>query len=81
MEARIADELDHVQGLLDEVANDLIGDAVLLQRHGHALQHFDNACQIIGHLSTILRTDDRRAAIADVKLEALRARLLRKPDA
>lgn len=80
VEARIADELDYVQRMLDEVANDLIGDALLLQRHGQTLQHFDNACQIIGHLSAVLKAEDRPAAVTGIKLEALRARLLRKPN-
>ena len=79
-EARVADELDHVQRLLDEVAGDLIGDAALLQRHGDALQRFDNACQILNQLSAILKAEDRAAAIAKVNLEALRDRLLRKPE-
>ena len=79
VEARVADELDHVQRLLDEVAGDLIGDAILLQRHGEALQLFDNACQILSQLSAILKAEDRAAAIATVNLEALRDRLLRKP--
>ena len=79
VEARVADELDHVQRLLDEVAGDLIGDAVLLQRHGEALQLFDNACQILNQLSAILKAKDRAGAIGAVNLEALRDRLLRKP--
>jgi hypothetical protein len=80
-EARVADELDHVQRMLDDVAGDLIGDMALLQRHGEALQRFDNACQILSQLSAILKAKDRAAAIAGVNLEALRDRLLRKPEA
>lgn len=80
VEARVADELDHVQRLLDEVAGDLIGDATLLQRHGEALQLFDNACQILNQLSAILKAEDRAGAIAKVNLEALRDRLQRKPE-
>ena len=79
VEARVADELDHVQRLLDDVAADLIGDAALLQRHGDALQRFDNACQILNQLSAILKAEDRAAAIAGVNLEALRDRLSHKP--
>lgn len=81
VEARVAEELDHVQRMLDDVAGDLIGDMALLQRHGEALQLFDNACQILNQLSAILKAKDRAAAIAAVNLEALRDRLLRKPEA
>lgn len=81
VEARVADELDHVQQMLDDVAGDLIGDMALLQRHGEALQLFDNACQILNQLSAILKAKDRAAAIAGVNLEALRDRLLRAPEA
>jgi hypothetical protein len=80
-EARVAEELDHVQRMLDDVAADLIGDMALLQAHGEALQRFDNACQILNQLSAILKAKDRAAAIAEVNLEALRDRLLRKPEA
>ncbi len=80
VEARVAEELDHVQRMLDDVAGDLIGDMALLQRHGEALQRFDNACQILNQLSAILKAKDRAAAIAGVNLEALRDRLLHKPD-
>lgn len=79
VEARVAEELDHVQQMLDDVAGDLIGDMALLQRHGEALQRFDNACQILNQLSAILKAKDRAAAIAGVNLEALRDRLLHKP--
>jgi hypothetical protein len=79
VEARVAEELDHVQRMLDEVAGDLIGDVALVQRYGEALQRFDNACQILNQLSSILKAKDRPAAIAAVNLEALRDRLLRKP--
>jgi len=81
VEARVAEELDHVQQMLDDVAGDLIGDMALLQRHGEALQRFDNACQILNQLSAILKAKDRAAAIAGVNLEALRDRLLHKPEA
>lgn len=81
VEARVAEELDHVQRMLDDVAGDLLSDIALLQRHGEALQRFDNACQILNQLSAILKAKDRAAAIAGVNLEALRDRLLRKPDA
>jgi hypothetical protein len=81
VEARVAEELDHVQQMLDDVAADLISDMALLQRHGEALQRFDNVCQILSQLSAILKAKDRAAAIAGVNLEALRDRLLRKPDA
>jgi hypothetical protein len=81
VEARVAEELDHVQRMLDDVAGDLIGDMALLQRHGEALQRFDNVCQILSQLSAILKAKDRAAAIAGVNLEALRDRLLHKPDA
>jgi hypothetical protein len=80
-EARVAEELDHVQRMLDDVAGDLIGDMALLQRHGESLQLFDNACQILNQLSAILKAKDRAAAIAEVNLEALRDRLLHKPEA
>lgn len=80
VEARIGEELEYVQRMLDEVGDDLIGDPLLLQRHGDALQRFDNANQILGQLAAVLKAENRLAAIDAVSLEALRARLSRKPN-
>ena len=75
---RIAEEIDHAGRLLESVADELTDDPVLLQRHGEALQRFDIACQIIGHLGVVVGAPDRQAAIENVVMEDLRSRLLRK---
>jgi len=76
LDNRMAEELAHVRRLLDSVGEALTDDPVILQRHGGALQKFDAACQIVGHLGAILAAEDRIAAANAVTLEEMRARLL-----
>lgn len=75
---RIAEELAYVRRLLDSVGEELSDDAIILQRHGRALQHVDAAGQILAELGTVLEAKDRAAAAESVRLHELRARLLRK---
>lgn len=78
VESRIAEEIAYARRLLDKVGDELTDDPIILQRHGHSLQSFDEACQILDHLGTILRAPDPAAAIDAVTMQELRARLLRK---
>ena len=75
---RIVEEIAYVRRLLDAVGDELTDDPIILQRHGRALQNFDSACQILGHLGAILGSGDRSAAVDAVVMQELRARLLRK---
>jgi hypothetical protein len=78
VESRIAEEIAYARRLLDQVGDELTDDPIILQRHGHSLQSFDEACQILDHLGAILRAPDAAAAIDAVTMQELRARLLRK---
>jgi len=79
LDARLAQELAYVQRLLEAVGAEFIRDPGIVARHGRALQGFDLADQILGHLSAVLKATDREAAIHAIGMEELRARLLRKP--
>jgi hypothetical protein len=78
LDQRIAAELAYVRRLLDTAGEAFIDEPVLLRRHGPALQAFDIAGQILGHLGAILAADDRAAAIDAVGMQDLRARLSRR---
>lgn len=75
----IAQEIAYVQRLLENASDDLIGNPIVVNRHAQALQAFDIANQILGHLARIIQAPDRAAAIGTIGMEELRARLLRKP--
>jgi hypothetical protein len=69
----IADEIAYDGRLLDLVIDELTNDPIALQRRGTALQSFDLACQTLGHLSAVLKAEDRKAAV-DGRIGAARPR-------
>ncbi len=79
LDSRIAEELSYVRRLLENVGDELSDAPIIMQRYSRSLQSFDIACQILGHLSTILAAQNRGAAVNAVGMQDLRARLLRKP--
>jgi hypothetical protein len=78
LDSRLADELGYVQRLLEGLGDELIADLLLIQRHGKSLQSLDLVGQILGHVSTILRAEDKAAVVEDIGMDDLRARLKRK---
>ena len=78
LNTRIAEELAYVKRLLDGVGDQLTEDPIMLQRHAQALQNFDAACQILGHLSVVLGSEDAAVAAESIPMEDLRTRLVRK---
>ena len=78
LDSRLADELGYVQRLIEGLGDELISDLLLIQRHGKSLQSLDLVGQILGHVSAILRADDKAAVVEDIGMEDLRARLKRK---
>lgn len=78
LERRIAEEIVHVQRLIDALGEELIEDPVMLQRHSQVLQNLDRASQMLEHLGKVLGEDDRLAAAETIPMQDLRERLLRK---
>lgn len=79
LDARLADELAYVQRLLESMGDELITEPVVVRNHARALQSIDIAGQILAHLARILVADDRPAAVDDIGMSDLRARLKRRP--
>jgi hypothetical protein len=77
LDKRLADELGYIQRLLEGLGDELIADLLLIQRHGKSLQSLDLVGQILGHVSAILRADDKAAVVEEIGMEDLRARLKR----
>jgi hypothetical protein len=78
LDKRLADELGYVQRLLEGLGDELIADLLLIQRHGQSLQSLDLVGQILGHVSAILRAEDKASVVEEIGMEDLRARLKRK---
>lgn len=74
---RLAEEIAYVQRLIESIGDALIGEPLIVHRHAGALQKFDAADQILGHLASILKAADPVGAAERVGMEELRARLLR----
>jgi hypothetical protein len=79
LERRVAEEVIHVQRLIDALGEELVEDPVMLQRHMRMLQNLDRASQILEHLGAVLAAPDRLAAAQSIAMQDLRERLLRKP--
>jgi hypothetical protein len=77
--ARLAGELAYVQRILENIGDELLGEPAVLHRHQAALQGFDLAGQILGHIAAIVVSSDPVAAVNRIGMEDLRARLKRKP--
>jgi hypothetical protein len=77
--ARLAEELAYVQRILENIGDELLAEPAVLHRHHTALQGFDLAGQILGHIAAIMVSDDPATAVDRIGMEDLRARLKRKP--
>lgn len=78
MSERVAEEIAHVQRILEQVGDKFTSDPVVLSRHIDSLQQFDIMGQILGHLARIIVTPDPALEAEKIGMDALRARLLRK---
>jgi hypothetical protein len=77
LEARLAEELGYVQRLVEAMGDELVADPAVVHRHTRSLQTIDVAGQILSHLAAILRSDDQAAAVSQIGMDELRARLTR----
>lgn len=78
LDRRIADEIVHVQRLIDTLGEALVEDPEMLQRHMGALQNLDRASQILEHLGSVLSAGDQGAAVRAIVMQDLRERLTRE---
>lgn len=74
---RLAEELAYVARLLDTMGEELCGEPLLAIRHAEKLQNLDLAAQILGHVASILVTDQPEKVIDSIGMTSLRKRLQR----
>jgi hypothetical protein len=73
--AIIADELDRIRDLLEDMGVELCGNPQVVRAHLAALQTIDEICQRNENLARTLRAEDMAAEADTITLESLRARL------
>jgi hypothetical protein len=79
LDHRISEEIECIRRHLDLLGGALVGDRVLLHRHGSQLQSIDRINQLLGHLARIIAAEQKAMAVDQVTLQDLRARLQRRP--
>jgi hypothetical protein len=77
VEARLAEEIEYAQRLLEAVGDRFVSDPLILQRHQTTMQSFDIIGQLLGHLAKVMGADDKLDAIDRIGMHELRARLKR----
>lgn len=75
---RLGEELDYVRRALETLGGQLAADPILIRRHAVSLQSLDLVGQILGHVRNVIRSSDPVAAVADIGMSDLKARLMRK---
>ena len=76
---RVAEELEYVRRLVEQLGDTLASDGLVVTRYGMTLQSVDLACQILGHLATVVRSSAPELAARRIGMTELKGRLLRGP--
>jgi hypothetical protein len=77
LQLRLAEELDYVRRMLDQMGDILSADPLVVSRHMTSLQTVDIAGQILGHVANVTRSSDPRGAVDLIGMCELKARLTR----
>ena len=75
LDHRLAAELDHARDLLEQMGDELALDQQVVAEHGLALQSVDIVGQLLGHIASVVRAEDRAAAVDRIGMCELKAKL------
>lgn len=75
MRALIADELERIRQVLEDMGLQLCGDPEIVRSHMNVLQSIDEICQRHENLARTLRAPDMVSEAGAITLETLRLRL------
>jgi hypothetical protein len=78
LKLRLAEELEYVRRMLDNMGDQLSADTGVLMRHSVSLQTVDIVGQILGHVASIVRSSDPNGAVERIGMCELKARLKRQ---
>lgn len=79
LDHRIAEELDYLARLLDQLGAVLSDDPILLMRHMAPLQSIDLMKQTLGQLARVVAAEDKEMVADRITLTELKGRLQRRP--
>jgi hypothetical protein len=72
---RLSEELEYARRMLDVAGDQVCADRLTVTRHGVALQALDKVGQMLGHIAAVIRSGDPQAAVEDIGMSDLKARL------
>ncbi len=78
LQLRLAEELEYVRRMLDQMGDILSADPLVVSRHMTSLQTVDIAGQILGHIANVTRSSDPVDAVDRIGMCELKARLTRR---
>ena len=78
IDLRIAEELEAIARRLELLGGTLAGDPAVLCRHAGQLQSIDLIKQMLGHLASVVATEEKEKAVELITLSELKARLQRR---
>jgi hypothetical protein len=79
LDHRMAEELQVVRRRIEQIGDSLAADPMVVHRHSFALQSFDLMNQVLTHLTSVIESEDKEAAVERISLRDLKARLQRLP--
>ena len=77
LQLRLAEELEYVRRMLDQMGDALSADPMVVGRHMTSLQTVDIVGQILGHVANVTRSSDPNGAVDRIGMCELKARLTR----
>lgn len=77
LQLRLAEELEYVRRMLDQMGDTLSADPMVVSRHMTSLQTVDIVGQILGHVANVTRSSDPGGAVDRIGMCELKARLTR----
>ncbi len=77
LQLRLAEELEYVGRVLDQMGEALSTDGFLVSRHLVSLQAIDIVGQILGSIAKVIRSSDPKGAVDRIGMADLKGRLQR----
>jgi hypothetical protein len=77
LQLRLGEELDFARRMLDATGEEITADPIALSGHAVALQALDKVSQMLAHIANVIRSDDPAAAVGNIRMGELKARLQR----
>ena len=78
LKLRLAEELDYVRRIIENMGDTLSSDPNLVMRHMVSLQSIDIVGQILGHVANVVRSSDPEGAVDRIGMCELKGRLKRQ---